>query len=81
MAQKSEIAKIKKKLSPDIRAARYALALAIVVCIAVGIYLTIADKTASLAVKLSGLGINLIAAVSIHGVLSATRQARRWLNF
>lgn len=70
MAQKSEIAKIKKKLSPDIRAARYALALAIVVCIAVGIYLTIADKTASLAVKLSGLGINLIAAATFSTIFA-----------
>lgn len=62
MAQRSEIRKVSKRISPNTRAGRYAFALAIVVCLAVGTYLTVEDRTSSLATKLSGLGINLIAA-------------------
>lgn len=54
--------RVSQTVSPNVRAGRYAFALAIVVCLAVGTYLTIADRTSSLATKFSGLGINLIAA-------------------
>ena len=70
MTEKSETAKLKKRNSSQIRAARYAFALAIVVCLAVGVYLTIEDKTSSLAVKLSGLGINLIAAAAFSTIFA-----------
>lgn len=62
--------RIQQNLSAGVRAGRYAFALAIVVCVAVGVYLTIADKTSSLTVKLSGLGINLIAAAAFSTIFA-----------
>jgi hypothetical protein len=50
----------RRRATGDIRAARYAFALAIVICSGVGVYFTIEDPT-SLRLKLSGLGINLVA--------------------
>ncbi len=51
----SDKEKLKRRLPPEIRAARYAFALAIVLCLALGLYLTIEDDSAT-KTKLSGLG-------------------------
>jgi hypothetical protein len=70
MTHEPDAARIRKSLSPSVRAARYAFALAIVVCLAVGIYLTVEDESSGLAVKLSGLGINLIAAAAFSTIFA-----------
>jgi hypothetical protein len=82
MTREPTLTAASRAASASLRATRYAFALAIVLCAAVGVYLTIIDRTSSLAVKLSGLGINLIAAAAFSTIfaLLVDRENRNLLD-
>jgi hypothetical protein len=79
VAQRSQPIELGRTSSPSVRAARYAFALAVGMVFAVGIYLTIEDKSSSFAVKLSALGINLISAAAFSTVFALVDRENRSL--